>query len=33
MSIMFKSINKENWLDCVNLKVSEEQEDFVFNKR
>ncbi len=28
MGITFKPVDKNNWLDCVNLKVSEEQSDF-----
>ena len=31
MGIIFKPIGKDNWLDCVNLEVSEEQSDFVTN--
>jgi diamine N-acetyltransferase len=31
MGIIFKPVDKENWLDCVNLEVSEEQNDFVTN--
>lgn len=29
MEITFKEIDKENWEECVDLKVSKEQEDFV----
>jgi diamine N-acetyltransferase len=29
MGIIFKAVDKNNWLDCVNLEVSEEQIDFV----
>lgn len=29
MELTFKEINKENWIDCVNLEVSDEQENFV----
>ncbi len=31
MGIIFKPVDKDNWLDCVNLEVSEEQSDFVTN--
>lgn len=31
MGITFKPIDKDNWLDCVNLEVSEEQNEFVTN--
>lgn len=29
MNIIFKEITKENWRECLNLKVSKEQENFV----
>lgn len=31
MSVVFSPIDKDNWIDCVNLEVSEEQSDFVTN--
>ncbi len=31
MGITFKPIDKDNWLDCVNLEVATEQNDFVIN--
>ena len=31
MEITFKSVDKDNWLDCVNLEVTEEQNNFVTN--
>jgi len=31
MGITFKPVDKDNWLDCVNLEVAAEQEDFVTN--
>lgn len=31
MGITFKPVDKNNWLECVNLEVSEEQSDFVTN--
>jgi diamine N-acetyltransferase len=31
MRINFKPVDKDNWLDCINLEVSEEQNDFVTN--
>lgn len=31
MAITFKPVDKDNWLDCVNLETSEEQSDFVLN--
>lgn len=31
MGISFIPIDKDNWLDCVNLEVTAEQEDFVMN--
>lgn len=31
MGITFKPVDKDNWLDCVNLEVSEEQNNFVTN--
>ncbi|MDR7857891.1 GNAT family N-acetyltransferase [Tissierella sp.] len=29
MEIIFKEVDKENWEECVELTVSEEQEDYV----
>ena len=29
MELILKEIDKENWEECVELKVSEEQKDFV----
>lgn len=29
MGINFRPVDKDNWLDCVNLEVTEEQKDFV----
>ena len=29
MELIFKETDKENWEECVDLKVSKEQEDFV----
>jgi len=31
MGIDFKPVDKDNWLDCVNLEVSEEQNNLVTN--
>lgn len=31
MNITFKPVNKDNWLDCINLEVTEEQSQFVTN--
>ena len=31
MNITFKPVDKDNWLDCVNLEVTEEQSQFVTN--
>jgi diamine N-acetyltransferase len=31
MGLIFKPVDKDNWLDCVNLEVSDEQSDFVTN--
>jgi diamine N-acetyltransferase len=31
MGIIFKPVDKDNWLDCINLEVSEEQSGFVTN--
>lgn len=31
MGINFRPVDKDNWLDCVNLEVTEEQNDFVTN--
>jgi diamine N-acetyltransferase len=31
MGVTFKPVDKDNWLDCVNLEVTEEQNDFVTN--
>jgi diamine N-acetyltransferase len=31
VAVVFRPIDKENWLDCVNLEVSEEQSSFVTN--
>ncbi len=29
MNLIFKEVTKENWEECIGLKVSKEQEDFV----
>jgi len=29
MNLLFKEITKENWEECIELKVSKDQEDFV----
>jgi diamine N-acetyltransferase len=31
MDVIFKPIDKDNWIDCVNLEVTEEQVNFVTN--
>ena len=29
MEIIFREVTRENWEECIGLKVSKEQEDFV----